>query len=763
MIQKIITIGFFLACSIAIQAQSTTIQGIIFDYTTSQPIPNALIEIKNQNIAVKSDENGNYSIEATIENTVQVTCSRLGYRSISSNPSYQEEETIYLDFEMHPIFERLNTHYSQTPQRSSNIMLNVPEAITLISNQDIQINTPRTTAETLTGKTGLSLLKTHHGGGTPIIRGLTTNHNSVLVDGIRLNNSLSGAFPFNFLNSVDVLSLDKIEILHSGSSSLYGSDAMGGTINLITKAPDLPLDENRTKGHGHVLAKYRSNNMERVLNAEGQFNIKKNALLIGGSFKNFGDLISGQGTLTPNSAYSESNTYLKYIIPIKRGKITLGSFNTLQQNQEISTPSLINQYKKFKYDQQSYNLLYAKFQYISRSNWIRIIKGHLAYQNNYLQLTSQKVNQELFQDKTGIHTISGNIEGTSNLPKRIKMLLGININQEILYSSKSLIDTINNEEIAVQSFYPTRALNTQIGIYNKYFFPLPNEKGKINFGWRYQINRLNQSETTFGEMNTTPSSLGANLGGFYELARKHHLTANIHTNYRLPNFHDFGGVGQSISDFETGIIVPNLDLTAERSLTFELGYKLQNQRISGNISLYRTQLYDFIHLKASTYSGSSIFRNQAVYKMENAINGYVQGIETEWDLLINKHFLGFINLAYAKGKNTSDNQPLGIIPTLNGQIALHYKPRKNIRIIAEYLFAGEQQYVPEFGIVGINPLNLFIDRNDWQVVNLKAQLQFKKVDFVIGINNIFDETYLIHNAQIAEYGRNAVFILKWKF
>ena len=91
--------------------------------------------------------------------------------------------------------------------------------------------------------------KTANGHGSPFIRGFTGRQNLLLVDGVRLNNSTFRSGPVQYWNTVDPLSIDHIELIKSQGSVLYGSDAVGGTLNAFTKSSDFRA---RTDGQAYV-------------------------------------------------------------------------------------------------------------------------------------------------------------------------------------------------------------------------------------------------------------------------------------------------------------------------------------------------------------------------------------------------------------------------------------------------------------------------------------------------------------------------------
>ena len=110
-----------------------------------------------------------------------------------------------------------------------------PFIISSIDKQEIIQKGARTTPEALIGVAGVYLQKTNHGGGAAFIRGLTGNQTLLLVDGIRINNATYRYGPNQYLNTIDMFTIDKIDILKGIGAIEYGSDAMGGIIHLRTK------------------------------------------------------------------------------------------------------------------------------------------------------------------------------------------------------------------------------------------------------------------------------------------------------------------------------------------------------------------------------------------------------------------------------------------------------------------------------------------------------------------------------------------------
>src|ERR1700761_4910213 len=124
-----------------------------------------------------------------------------------------------------------------TATRIATPTVEVASSITLIDASDIDARQQRSLPDILRDVPGLNLVQSGGEGGQASIfmRGTNSNHTKVLVDGIEVSDpsSPSGAYDFGKFNSADIA---RVEVLRGPQSGLYGSDAIGGVINIITKS-----------------------------------------------------------------------------------------------------------------------------------------------------------------------------------------------------------------------------------------------------------------------------------------------------------------------------------------------------------------------------------------------------------------------------------------------------------------------------------------------------------------------------------------------
>ncbi|MGC4004965.1 MAG: TonB-dependent receptor plug domain-containing protein [Pirellulales bacterium] len=119
-----------------------------------------------------------------------------------------------------------------------------PREATIVDQQIIQERLPSDMSRTLQNEVGVLVQSTAHGQSSPFIRGLTGQDVVILVDGVRLNNSTYRAGPNQYFSTIDPGMVERIEVVRGASSVLWGADAIGGVINVVTKSPD------RTREYG---------------------------------------------------------------------------------------------------------------------------------------------------------------------------------------------------------------------------------------------------------------------------------------------------------------------------------------------------------------------------------------------------------------------------------------------------------------------------------------------------------------------------------
>lgn len=137
-----------------------------------------------------------------------------------------------------------------TSTRTENPLAQVTTSATIITNKEIQDQEAETALEVLRNVPGLDVVQSgSRGNNTSVFaRGADSDHVLVLIDGVEVNSTTLGAFNFAHLTTDNV---ERIEILRGAGGTLYGSQAIGGVINILTKKGQGPLEAGLTLEGGN--------------------------------------------------------------------------------------------------------------------------------------------------------------------------------------------------------------------------------------------------------------------------------------------------------------------------------------------------------------------------------------------------------------------------------------------------------------------------------------------------------------------------------
>lgn len=122
------------------------------------------------------------------------------------------------------------------------------QPVSVISREQIDQRAHTVVAEAVAGEAGVHLQRTSPSMAGIFVRGLTGNKVNVFVDGVRYSNGAQRGGVNTFLNLIDQSSLEGIEVVHGPNSAEYGSDALGGTVQFMTRTPTLAASGQTVSG-----------------------------------------------------------------------------------------------------------------------------------------------------------------------------------------------------------------------------------------------------------------------------------------------------------------------------------------------------------------------------------------------------------------------------------------------------------------------------------------------------------------------------------
>ena len=657
----------------------------------------------------------------------------------SINVSAQKEDSSYV-----------NLDSAIVTSRSIKILdIKNPFVISSITNQKIIEKGARTTPEALMGVSGVFIQKTNHGGGSAFIRGLTGNQTLIVLDGIRLNNAIYRYGPNQYLNTIDMFTVDKIDVLKGIGSVEYGSDAMGGVIHVKTK-------ENTSKELNKIslnnTSKFISSGMEKTNRTAIQYATNKWDFIGGISLKKYGDLVGGEniGKQTP-TGYNEINYDLKTRIKIStQSELIYSSQNTIQKNVPIYHKIALENFKTNQIDYQIRYLNYLKYKYISHKKWISEIIINASTQRTIEQRSNQKNNSSIFRNEADtVKNIGLTAEIVSKPNKNWTMNTGFDYYKDEIFSEAIETSSDINTQVIKRGLYPNGSIYKNSSLFN--IHNLNFNKLNIVAGLRYNFLHIQMNELTLGNIAINPAALVSNFGFNYQLNQHGFLFGSFTTGYRAPNIDDLGSLG--IVDFRYEI--PSYDLRPEKSLNTEIGYKYRSNKIDFSIAAFKMKLKDII---ARVLVDGKVINGYNVYNKKNIESSYINGAEVNYTYLLSKYLTWYTNATYTYGQNVTKNEPMRRIPPLFGQNKISFI-KKNKTLAITHQFAGKQDRLAQ-GDKDDNRIGR-IGTPGWNIFNVDAGWEFKNLSLNTSLINISNVQYKTHGSGVYGMGRAINLAIQW--
>ena len=640
-----------------------------------------------------------------------------------------------------------------TATRKSTELLSIPYAVSLLSGREIIDRQYRSTPEALTGTTGVFIQKTNHGGGSPFVRGLTGNQTLILQDGIRLNNATFRYGPNQYFNTIDAASVSKIEVARGTGSVQYGSDALGGVVQVFTKDPTFSKDKS---WHGTLRGKATTRDMEYSGRASVEYRSEKLAIVAGYSNKKFGDLYGGDttGRQSP-SGYKDQAVDFKLKYQLAANAVVTVSHQLLRQTDvPLYHRVKLENFAYYFFDPQQRRMTYAKLELIGKNKWLDKITIISSLQKSLERRDYQRNgNANKFVEEDKVRTWGNVVDVFSVVSKNWTANTGIEYYHDLVNSSKQQITFANSQMLNQRGLYPNNATSGNFSVYSLHHFT--TGKFELETGLRYNSVAITIPDTAtsafkLGDITVKPSSLVTNVALLYHIGSNQNVYSSFSTGYRTPNIDDLGSLG--LVDFRYEI--PAYDLKPEKTYNTEIGYRFINKKIQSSVAFFYMHLTDLI--TRAQVPGQQV-GGYNVYTKENSQKSYLKGTELSFNYSITNALSLKTNASYLYGQNISGKEPMRRIPPFNGRVLLNYNKVK-WSLGAEYLFADKQgrlakgdqddNRIPMGGTPG------------WNLLNLYGHYTIRQLTFYVAIQNIFNEDYRTHGSGINGMGRSASLTLE---
>lgn len=682
-----------------------------------------------------------------------------------------------------------------------------PSQIEIISKEKIEFQNFQNTADMLANSGSLFVQKSQQGAGSPVIRGFEASRVLLLVDGIRMNNLIFRSGHLQNVITVDENFLETALVQFGPTSSLYGSDALGGSVNMITKSAKFGNGFT-----GNVNTRYSSVNQEKSGYFDINYGTTNFASLTAFSYNDFGDLkmgrtknhngdffgerpfyvetINGTDVLTTNdnkyiqktSGYKQYNFMQKLIYVSQNGYKQSVNF-------QYSTSTDINRYDRLT-DKSSTGLRSAEWYYGPQKRLLGVysLEKENVFSNTdfkldagYQNVEESRINRNFGSanrnnriEKVAVYSLAANFETKL---KKGNLYYGLENYYDDLKSTAEKTNIKTGIVTPLDTRYPNGKNNMMRNDIYVSYSSKRYEATNFSIGARAGYASLNSTiadntivPLPFNDIKQQNFTYSGNIGLVHNASENFIIKTNVSSGFRVPNIDDLAKI------FESGagtLIVPNKDLKPEQTITGDLGFvmKAKSNKHQFDATYFYTQLYDAIVTEAFTFNGLNTYdfgggdvRN--VIANQNLGKAFVTGVNgnIKTTLAKNLQFNGSYNVTLGRVTTEGNKRPLDHIPPYFGRLGFNYAP-KWATFEAYMLFNGKK-HLQDYSTSGEDNL-VYAPANGmpaWETYNFKAGTK-SMYGFTLyaGMENILDTQYRNFASGINAGGRNIYGGAKYSF
>jgi len=803
LILKKVTYLLLLLFSIITHAQEV----YILDQSTMTPIAGVAV-YSNSGNNVFSDFDGKILLDS-FDNDELITFKHLSYQVKLINKQIIEN-VVLLSMNNQSLDQVIIS-----ASRFAQDIKEIPQRILQINKEGIAISNSQTSADLLNTSGHIYVQKSQLGGGSPMIRGVSTNRLILSVDGVRLNNAIYRGGNMHNVISIDPFSINKTEVIMGSSSVMYGSDAIGGAMNFYTKKPKFSQFDKPLILINSNLRTASANN-EKTVHLDINIGYKKLGFLTSFSRNNFDDLKMGKNGISDylrpeyvsqvngfDSIIQNSNSqiqkYTKYSQFNFMQKILYKPTDNITADLGIhySVTSDIPRYDRLiMYNDDNY-LHYGDWHY-GPQKWL-LINSQISFDNSSsslfdkFKLTTayQKFNESRNSRKIydiiktirdeEVNIFSINLDFIKSISENTGLSYGVEyLNNKI--NSKACLLNINELIIYDNTTrYPDNSTWESIAAYLSYKYRL-KDNITIQSGLRYNHILINADlsnnnflhEFPFTDANINTGALVGGIGVSWVQNQNYRWKLNLSTAFRAPNIDDIA----KIFDSEPGsVVIPNPNLKPERSFGVDLGGAINLKKINFDFSVYYTYLYNsLIRKDFELEDGVSqmIYDGELsnIQAIQNGSKSNIYGIELGLELNLTSKLNAVFKHNFIDGTQKDDSSiamPIRHVPPQFGSFHLIYK---NDKFMADG-FINYNSEIPFYKLAQSEidkPYLYATDSNGnpysprWHTFNLRSRYNISdKISMTAALENITNKLYRPYSSGISAPGINFIFSVNYAY
>lgn len=654
-------------------AQTGILHGSVVN-ENNQILIGANISINEIYLNTISNLSGNFTITDIPVGSYTLTISHIGYKTKKDSILIQDGKTtsLKMGLKISPIYSgevRVISTKSEKLERDVSLPMEVVGSKVLDAGSYISLS------DVLKNEPGLAMARDGIWGTHVSIRGMSRNNIVTLVDGNRVetsNNLAAG------LSMIDVNDIERIEVIKGGASSLYGTGATGGVINIKTKGG---IYNDTFKLNGSFLSGFNSVNKGSLGNISINAGASNWFAKLSGSIRNAENTETPEGTLE-NSQFHDNNISVLFgFIPFENHELQVIYQNFKATDVGIPGGKTFPASASASYPIEERKMFSAEYKINNLSEVLAntsVKYFHQTLKRDVLLIPSPTVKMTPGAD----HIIDG-IQLQTNwlFDKKHWVVSGIDAWQREYNGHRE--KTISNLNKVIGDIPIPNSKFQSVGIYAQDEIRLIKNKLSLTVGGRFDQIHITSDEAknpnyiivngvrndsppsdpqaSFAASDTYNKSWSANIGMLYSLMTDVDLTLNVARTFRSPNLEErfqyinLGG----------NIYLGNPELNPEQGYFFDAGIRIWNPTLTFKGNIFYNSFNNLV-VDKEVISDSLFIKN-------NVGDARLYGFDLSLEYNFYKEMVLYSSIGYVRGEDTGNNLDLPEIAPLNGRLGFRIK------------------------------------------------------------------------------------------
>ena len=614
----------------------------------------------------------------------------------------------------------------------------VPEAVAVTTRAEIRSRPHQILPQVLREETGVLVQQTTTAQGSPFIRGFSAQRIVYLLDGVRFNTSTFRAGATQYLGWINPALVERLEVVRGPSSVQYGSDSIGGTINVLSMEPTLSSVGRRVTGV--VESVFGSADLSGNSNATVLVQDNTWAVRLGGGGRRVGELRAGRG----RDSHSAVTRFLGLPSKTLYNKLPDTDFSqlgghlaaTFDAGDDASLNVFFLHEEQFGVSRHD-RRLGGDGRYRSEFEpqqldfgYIRYQKGQMGWLDGWsasLSLNRQQDGRlEQSHPKSTIERQEGRVlavgyqvRGARVIADRHALTFGGELYDEYIAAARTLQDPVTDLLTTVRPRIPDGTRYTSSGLFLQTASEIVPGRLTLRAGIRhgYFLFRTRSVPKFNVRSQRIPvNALTFHSGTVLGLTDAMNVTVVVSRGFRAANAFDLGSIGISGNGFEItsevasnlgGLIgdsdgadamstgLPIADLRPESAINIEASIKLRTPRFSGSLNVFNLELRDILQRRTAifpspivgtTVAGFTVIRQDAagrafikddprpIVTRANGDRARVIGTEADAQMQVAPGWLAAGYFSLVNGRDLQNSHYLRRMPPPFGGLRIRWEP-----------------------------------------------------------------------------------------